>query len=316
MSPMSFSDVPERFDLKRLRYFVAVAEAGNFSRAAERLRVAQPHLSRQIMVLETGLQHRLFVRRSRHVELTDAGRALLQATYKLFAEMDRIPQRLNEASTGLSGSLCIGFSECGSFNCLPARIIESVMRTSPHLALTFCRRPRTHLIEGILEGCIQAAFVRPPDLVPPNIRVERLQTERMLLAHNMPSLVPRRPEIGYAELAELTTLPFILWQRENAPEIYDGLMAACLKCGYAPHVLFHMPQSIHTLLLASRGVGLAPVPEAMEHVNIDGLHFVPFARTVLCTGLALITRADEQAESVKILRRLALASANGTRGGK
>jgi DNA-binding transcriptional LysR family regulator len=313
---MSPSQNAERFDLKRLRYFVAVAEAGSFSRAAERLQVAQPHLSRQIMALESDLRHRLFVRRSRHVELTEAGRSLRQATYKLFAEIDRIPERLNEASTGLLGSLCIGFMECGSFNCLPAKIIESIMHAAPHLALTFCRKSRTQLIEDILERRIQAAFVRPPSVVPPNIRVDHLLTERMLIAHNMPDLVPSCSEIGYAELAEMTTMPFILWRRDNAPEIYDGLIEACLKCGYSPRVLFHMPRSIHTLFLASRGVGLAAVPESMESVSVEGLHFVPFAHNVLTAGLALITRADEQAESVKILRRHALACANTQAEGK
>ena len=301
----------ERFDLKRLRYFVAVARAGSFSRAADRLGVAQPHLSRQIMALEADLQHRLFVRRARHVELTDAGRALLQASCKLFAELDRIPQRLHEASSGLLGSLSIGLMECGSFNSLPAKIIESVMHAAPHLALTFCREPRTRLIEGILERRIQAAFVRPPAVVPPNIRVDHLLTERMLLAHNMPDVVPDCSEIGYAELAEMTTMPFVLWQRDNAPEIYDGLIEACLKCGYSPRVLFHMPRSIHALFLASRGVGLAPVPESMRTMNVEGLHFAPFAPDVLSARLALITRADEQAESVKILRRQAIACANG-----
>ena len=311
---MSMSHALERFDLKRLRYFIAVAEAGSFSRAAERLSVAQPHLSRQIMALESDLQHRLFVRRSRYVELTDAGRALFEAVRKLFAEINRIPQRLNEASTGLAGPLCIGFMECGSFSCLPAKIIESILRAAPGLSLSFCRMSRTRLIEAISERRIHAAFVRPPALVPPNIKIDHLQTERMLLAHNMPDLVPDCSEIGYAELAEMTTMPFILWQRDNAPEIYDGLMAACLKCGYSPRVLFHMPRSIHALLLAARGVGLAPVPEFMERMNIEGLHLVPFASDVLKTGLALLTRADEQAETVKILRRHTLVSAN-MRGG-
>jgi DNA-binding transcriptional LysR family regulator len=262
------------------------------------------------MSLEDALRHRLFVRRARHVELTDAGRALVQGAGRVFAEIDRIPQRLNEASTGLVGSLCIGLAECGSFSCRIAKIIEDLISAAPHLALTFSRRPRSELIERVLDGRIQAAFVRPMAVPPPNIRLEQLQTERMLLAHNMPGLVPDRREIGYTELAELTTLPFILWERDNAPEIYDGLIAACLKCGYSPRVRFHMPQSIHALLLASRGIGLAPVPEMMERVNIEGLHFVPFASAVLSTGLALITRADDQAESVKVLRRHALATAS------
>jgi DNA-binding transcriptional LysR family regulator len=156
------------------------------------------------------------VRHSRHVELTDAGRGLIRAANKLFTDIDQMPQRLNEPSTGLVGSLFVGFTECGSFNGLAAKVVESVIRNAPSLGATFCRKSRSELIEGILERQIPAAFVRPPVLPPSNIKVDQLRAERILLAHNMPGLVLSGPEIGFPELAEMTTLPFILWERDNA----------------------------------------------------------------------------------------------------
>jgi DNA-binding transcriptional LysR family regulator len=93
------------------------------------------------------------------------------------------------------------------------------------------------------------------------------------------------------------------------PEAYDGLMEVCFKYGFSPRVLVHVPEPTQALLLAATGLGLAPVPEAMERVNIEGLRFLPFADAVLGTRLALVTRADEQAQAVKILRHHALAAA-------
>src|SRR5262249_1802750 len=138
-----YDDEPilEKIDLKRLRYFLAVAEAGSFSRAAERMNVAQSHLSRQIMRLEQALSHRLFVRRARHVEVTDAGQILLEESKFITLKLDTLPERMNEATGGASGSLCIGITIGSSFHSMAAKIIESIVRQKPQLSLNFCVAP-------------------------------------------------------------------------------------------------------------------------------------------------------------------------------
>src|SRR6516164_7920304 len=85
----------DKIDLKRLRCFMAVADAGSFSRAAERLGIAQSHLSRQVMRLEAALGHRLLVRRPRHVELTDAGQILCREAQFISLKLGSLPQRMN-----------------------------------------------------------------------------------------------------------------------------------------------------------------------------------------------------------------------------
>src|SRR5262249_4868402 len=106
----------DKIDLKRLRCFMAVAEAGSFSRAAERLGMAQSHLSRQVMRLEAALGHRLLVRRPRHVELTDAGGILRQEANLISLKLDGLLERMNEARGGSVGSLCLGFTATECFH--------------------------------------------------------------------------------------------------------------------------------------------------------------------------------------------------------
>jgi DNA-binding MarR family transcriptional regulator len=121
----------DRIDLKQLRYFMAVADAGSFSRAAERLNVAQSHLSRQVMRIEAALGHRLFVRKPRHVELTDAGIALRKETQFISLRLDSLQEQMNEAQRGSIGSLCFGFTSAECFHALPAKIVQVVAHLAP-----------------------------------------------------------------------------------------------------------------------------------------------------------------------------------------
>lgn len=131
----------DKVDLKSLRYFIAVAEAGSFSRAAERMNVAQSHLSRQIMRLEAELGHRLFVRKARHVEITDVGKIFRQEADVITAKLDGVPERLNEAVNGASGSVCIGVTLATSFHSLTATIVEKVLRTDRTCHTDFASNP-------------------------------------------------------------------------------------------------------------------------------------------------------------------------------
>src|SRR5258708_16583974 len=172
ISPIQGSDcgrILDKIDLKRLRCFMAVADAGSFSRAAERLGVAQSHLSRQVMRLEAALGHRLFVRRPRHVELTDSGVILRQEAKFISLKLDGLLERMNEARGGSVGSLCLGFTAAECFHPLPARVVENVARQEPRLSLSVCIEPRSSLIEAIVDRRIQACFARPPDVASSEI---------------------------------------------------------------------------------------------------------------------------------------------------
>jgi DNA-binding transcriptional LysR family regulator len=302
----------EKIDLKPVRYFVAVAEAGGFRRAAERLDVPQSKLSRQIMRLEEALGHRLFVRRARHVELTDSGQILFQEARFITLNLDNLMERMNEARRGDTGSLCIGLTIAGSSYSIAARIIESLMRQKPQLSLSFCVASRQSLIEAVVERQVQACFAPPPAASSHEIRVDRLVTEPIVLAVHKDHRLAGRDSV---DLAEIANEPVVLCERNWAPEIYDELTVACQKAGFSPRVTFHAPQEVCALLLASAGTAVTFVPASACPLRADNLHFASLSGADLTTSLALITRADEHIASVRLLRKRALAMAASATGG-
>jgi DNA-binding transcriptional LysR family regulator len=310
---LSYSEsILEKIDLKPVRYFLAVAQAGGFRRAAERLNVPQSKLSRQIMRLEEALRHRLFVRRARHVELTDAGRILLQEARFFTLNLDNLIERMNEASTGATGSLCIGLTITSCFYSIAARVIDSLMRQRPQLSLTFRVAPRQSLIEAVIERQVQACFAPPPALESHEIRVDNLVTESVLLAvHKRHRLAGRDP----VDLAEIANEPVVLCERSWAPAVYDELTAAFQNAGFSPRVSYHAPQEASALLLASAGAAVTFVPASARQLHADNLHFTSLAGANLTTKMALITRADEHIASVRLLRKRALAIAGLATGG-
>jgi DNA-binding transcriptional LysR family regulator len=296
----------DSIDLKRLRYFLAVAEAGSFSRAAERLDVAQSHLSRQIMRLEKALGHLLLVRRARHVELTDAGRLLTEESKSVILKLDSLPERLNEAAGGTIGSLCIGFTIGGSFHPIVVQVMESLARHKAQLSLNFHVAPRKALVEAIVDCRVQACIARPPSIGAPEVRVDNLVIEPILLAVNKKHRLAGRDNVELSEIAEEA---FVFCDRSWSPETYDDIMVACQSAGFAPRVVYHAPQEVCALALAAAGIGVTFIPASLRTLHADNLRFVSLAGTNLNASLALITRANEHMASVKLLRKRALAIA-------
>ncbi len=294
----------EKIDLKRLRYFIAVAEAGSFSRAAQRLNLAQSHLSREIMRLEAALSQRLFVRRARHVELTDAGQILRQEAGFITSRLSDLPERMNDAADGSIGSLCVGLTVAGSFSPFAARVIAAVIREERRLSLRFCVETRVNLIEALIDRRVQAAFVRPPRITLPEVRVDELVKDPILLA------VPRTHRLAEREQVDLSEIAgegVILCERNLVPEIHDEIVNGCHNAGFSPRVIFRAPDLVSALLLASAGVGVTFVPASVRPVYGEYLNFASLSGDNLTACLALITRADEHLAGVKLLRKHALA---------
>jgi DNA-binding transcriptional LysR family regulator len=298
--------VMDRIDLKRLRYFLAVAEAESFSRAADRLRIAQSHLSRQIMGLEGTLGHRLFVRRARHVELTDAGQILLVEAGHIAQRLNTLPERMNEANSGTVGSLCLGIAIGGCVYPIVARIVESLSRQKSQLTLNFSIAVRSHLMESVMDRRVQACFARAPTTISPEIRVDTLVTEPIVLALHKSHRLAGRAQI---DLSEVAKDPFVMVERNCAPELYDDMVASCQKTGFSPRLVCHTPQEASALLLVSAGVAVTLVPASFCKMNFENVHFAPIAGGKLNTTLDLITRADEHLVGVSLLRKHALAIA-------
>ncbi len=292
-------------DLKKLRYFTVIAELGSFTRAAERIGIAQPHLSRHIMGLEATVGHKLFIRRARRVELTDAGAVLLDQVHSVLSALSALPERLSEAANGGLGAAVIGVTPEASLHQSLGLIITRLSDLAPQIGLRFCVDARASLIDGLLERRVQACFTRQPLMAPAGVRVDLLAREAMYVAMPPSHALANRREVTPAELAADA---FILCERASAPEGYDRFLMTCHEAGFSPHVALHVPQPACALSLVAGGLGVSLAPASMRGMHGDAVRYVPIAAAALERVLALLTNADEQASSVLAVRSAVLAA--------
>lgn len=295
-----------QIDLKQLRYFLAVADACSFSRAAERIGIAQSQLSRQVAALEDILGHRLFVRAARHVELTDAGTALYQETSALLGRLSQVPERMTQAARGAVGALTIGFTPAASYHPLTPRVMEAVARAQPGLALRFVVESREQLIEGVKDQRIHAGFAPGPVDPLAELDCEPLTGEALAFACHQ---AHRLADHGVVSLADLAEEPLIICERAFCPGTYDRVMAALRRAGAEPWVAMQAPHPVCAVALAAAGIGACLVPRSLEGLHGHSARFLSIAEDLRTSDLALLVRADEHRAAVKTLRRVALAAA-------
>src|ERR1700754_4484834 len=161
-------------ELRHLRYFVAVAEEGHVTRAAERLGMQQPPLSQRIKAIERELDVQLFRRKARGVELTEAGRVFLDNARTVLTQYDRTIESTRRAARGEQGRLCVGVTPTGPFNPLVPLVIRAFREAYPLVSLTLEECLRSELIERLLSEQMDVAFLRTPTAEPQELIVHPL----------------------------------------------------------------------------------------------------------------------------------------------
>lgn len=188
-------------ELRHLRYFVAVAEAGNFTRAAETLGISQPPLSQQIQRLEHELGSPLFRRLTRTVELTPAGQVLYEDAIKILKMSDAAFEKARSVGRGLSGSLRIGFASSTALNPQVFSLLHSFREHYPMINLYPGELHMAALVNELLKGSIDLGFIRLPCARSHELEYRVMDTEQMVVA-----LPANHPLAGKAELASLAEL--------------------------------------------------------------------------------------------------------------
>jgi DNA-binding transcriptional LysR family regulator len=214
-----------------MRYFLAVAEELHFGRAAARLYISQPSLSNQISKLEQTLGVDLFVRDSRHVELTTAGRALLEEAPVALAALDRAAERARLAGAGIAGTVRLAYTPAASFDTL-GTIVAAVEDDNPNLTIVPSEVFSAQIPGRLLAGQADVGIALLPEPMR-GIRMEPLRVEPLVL------LVGRRHRLADANvipLARLENETLLLFPRELAPAHYDRVVAACEQAGFEPKI--------------------------------------------------------------------------------
>jgi DNA-binding transcriptional LysR family regulator len=292
--------VPE---LRHLRYFVVVAEELNFSRAATRLHMAQPPLSVAIRQLEEELGTDLFVRTSREVRLTDAGRALLDGARRTLSEADRAVATARRTGAGQLGQLRLAFSWSARFDTLP--VLGRAFRAEhPEIELLSQEMWNAQMIPALLDRTIDVAISLCPELSS-GIHSEPIRSEAVvaLLAESHPMAGQRS-----IRLDELSDEPFLLFPRELAPRLHDVLTETCRRAGFEPT---QRTESFHTQwdldLLAERGL-VALAPESVATALPEGIAAIALADAKDVVETRLLWRDDDPAPVVDSVRSVARAA--------
>lgn len=293
-------------ELRHLRYFIAVAEEGHITRAAERLGMHQPPLSQQIKALERHLDVQLFRRTARGVELTEAGRAFLGEVRAMLAHLDRASESARRAARGEEGRLCVGMTSTAPFNPLVPRAIRAFREACPLVALTLEEGLSDELIERLGKNEVDVAFIRtsPPDAE--GLLVTPLLEEPMVVAASSAHWLGRDVDGAAVSLHSLAGETFIL-SGPPGTGLHDPMIAACQAAGFTPRVgnlgasTRRAPRIASTLSLVAAGLGICCVPASLERLNIDG---VVYRRLEAPPQLrAVLNLASRRGDASVIVRR-------------
>ncbi|MFF0947636.1 LysR family transcriptional regulator [Rhizobium leguminosarum] len=271
-------------ELRHLRYFLAVAEEGNFTRAAGKLGIGQPPLSQQIRDLEKEVGAALFHRVPHGAELTAAGAAFLGEAKASLAAAEKAKLAAQSANRGETGRLSLGFTASSAFNPVVSTTIRRFRARWPEVQLSLTEMNTLALMQKLERGELDATFMRPSLDDPAGIRLRRLPDEPMVVALPASHPLARRNELPLAALADE---PFILFPRLVGLSLYDDVVLACRKAGFELTVAQEAPQISSVVNLVAADLGVSIVPASISQIKLEGVAYRPIEGPPAVARLAL-----------------------------
>lgn len=282
--------------LRKLRYFIAVAQELSIRRAARQLGVAQSALTRQIATLEAELGLDLFIRdRRRIVSLTAAGENFFSDARRIVAELDRATNSAREIATGKEGTLRLGICEDAATERL-SRILAAFRERLPNLNLELFDLPSPSLVRALGKGDIDLALLVPP-VHDHTIVVDPLWRDDWLLALPEGHKLAERNRIEPEDLADI---PLILANPDLEPCGHDQIKAAFEALSIVPRIAAQPLRRTTMLYLVSAGSGVTFLPGSMAAVSIPGVVMRPFAAEPMTIAAAY--RVDPPGLAMRFLR--------------
>lgn len=284
-------------ELRHLRYFVTVAEESNFTRAAARLKIAQPPLSQQIHSLEDELGVRLFDRSSRGVVLTAAGRAFFDEAKATLQSAQRAQAAARHGASGKTGTLKLGYTGTASFHAEFRGSLRTFRTRYPGVALVLQEGVTTELVKDVVAGTIDLAFIRPGAINFDDVDTVQLEDEEMVGVLPSDHPMAMRSRIPLRALAKE---PFLLFSRAVGPGWFDEVIGACKKAGFEPKISHEVPQLYSVGILVAAGLGVSLVPSSIaEQVHVPGIRYVKITDPTPKARLALISSPSANSPPVQ-----------------
>jgi len=283
-------------ELRQLECFVAVAEELHFGRAAARLRMTQPPLSRQIQMLERSLAVTLFERSSRVVTLTAAGRSFLRDARHLLEFSSHAALQARRTATGTAGHVTLGFTAVAAYRLMPA-IVTQARRELPDVDIQLREMVSIDLGRLLVAGDLDLVLIRHLPRVA-GLGHRLLEREPLMLA------VPRGWPLARLKTVPLQALdgqPFISYSPNEGKYFHERISAALGQAGVRPDVVQHASQT-HTLLaLVRAGLGVGIVPASARELRLDGVHFTDLEDCALRADMYLAWRMPQDNPAVPAL---------------
>ncbi len=288
------------FDMRQLRYFVAVAETLSFTQAAQRLHMSQPPLSQQIRALEDDLGVRLLDRNKRRVLLTGPGRLFLEEARKILAQAEAARLSVSGAAAGYTGRLRLAYAGSVAFHPTLPHALLNLSDVAPGIRVELREMYSEQQYMALAARQIDAGFVRArakDARLEQETELRTIDREPLLLALPATHALAGRERIHLHEVAKE---PFVTQPRALSTTLYDTLVQLAARVGFYPAIRQEVQQVTAMLTLVSAGVGLALVPASLRAVQLEGVRMIPLEDENAYQLLAVATRMKDDSP---VLRR-------------
>lgn len=282
-------------ELRHLKYFLKLAEELSFVRAADKLFISQPPLSRQIKELETELGATLFERNNKRVILTDAGKYYQKEIQELVQNLERINATTKKISENQSGEFRIAYVS-STFSGDISNLIQYLSTQYPYVNFRLYEVPTVKQIAALEEGKIDFGIIRAP-LHSPKIDSHLWFKDSFSLVFNR-NFYNINSETDFQSLKSAT---FVFFNKDYAPYFYDALLEICAQYGFKPKVV-HESNNISSIIqLVKNGLGISIVPSAIQKThNYPELAFIELKKTQRFTDILLATPKGNPSEIARV----------------
>ncbi len=291
-------------DLRHLRYFIAVAEEQNIGRAAARLHISQPPLTRQIQQLEDELGAKLFLRTPRGVELTGAGELFLEEARNIRALVEQATERARHAGQGRLGRLDVAIFGSGILDAIP-KLLLAFRSRYPDVNVVLHTMSKVEQIEALRQRRISVGFNRIL-AAQEDIEVDPVLTEDLLLAVPADHPLARQSEVRFTALKYH---PMIVFPTGARPSFIDQVISLCGASGFEPQIAQEVGDTLTGVALVASGFGVCLVPESATTLQLPGVVYRKLAQTPpgCFVDLCCIYRKDDRSPIVTAFRETVAA---------
>ena len=281
-------------ELRHLKYFLAVAEELNFTKASEKLYISQPPLSRQIIELEEELQAKLFIRNNKKVELTEAGKYFEKEVKALFQNLERISIKTKKIAENVSGEFRIAYIS-SIYSSVISELIKHLKLKFPYVNFKLFEVSTTKQIDALEQGKIEMGIIRSP-IKSPKIQSHLWFQDGFSIVFNKNKIQLKSEK----EIMNLKDETFVFFNKDYAPHYHEVLLELCAFYGFTPKII-HEANNINSIVqLVKNGLGISIVPSNIVKNNQDPeIGFIELEKVNLRTDVSIITSKEDDSEITK-----------------